>query len=108
MHIESAGQLIIGLTHNGAPFRPSDWVHRIAGIFATFDDNQRLRYSPRIIPTWHGSLLGLYIADDFADSDPVGYRFVMDFATSYQLQVKRLELDQSGQLPSDSMLPSVA
>jgi len=108
MNIATTGQLIIGLTHSGDEFRPSDWVHRIAGIFATFDDNQRLRYSPCIIPTWHEGLPGLYIADDLASSDPVGYQFVMDFATSHQLQLKSFHLGQSGRPPSDSSLSSVA
>lgn len=99
MNIEKTGQLIVGLTHSGDKFRPSDWVHRIAGMFGTFDGSQRLRYSPCIIPTWHEGLPGLYIADDLAHSDPVGYQFVMDFATSAQLLVKRHQVGQSEGLP---------
>jgi len=106
MKIETAGYFIVGLTKDGKKFRPSDWVERIAGGFARFGADRRLSYNPLILPVRKDGLSGLFIADSLASVDPVGYQFVMEFADSYQLQVKRI--GQSGQQQADITLPNVA
>jgi hypothetical protein len=106
MMIETAGYFIVGLTKNGNKFRPSDWVERIAGSFASFDVDQRLRYNPLIMPVQRDGLSGLFVADSLASRNPAGYQFVMEFANSHQLQAKRI--GQSEQQLVDITLPNVA
>jgi hypothetical protein len=85
---ETAGHLIVGLTHNGHKFRPSDWVERIASVFARFDADQRLRYNPQVMPVYRDGMYCLFVASSLASQDPAGYQFVMEFVHNYQLQIK--------------------
>ena len=49
--VEKTVEIIIeGITHEGKPFRPSDWVDRMCSTFATFGENRKLRYSPYLRP----------------------------------------------------------
>lgn len=106
MMIETAGYFIVGLTKNGRKFRPSDWVERLAGSFASFDANKRLQYNPLVRPMQMDGLTGLFVADSLANSDEAGYRHVMTFANSYQLQARRLSQPALQQV--DITLPNVA
>ena len=46
-----AGDLVIwGVTASGRAFRPSDWNERLAGLTSAFGQNQKLVYSPLVLP----------------------------------------------------------
>lgn len=82
---------ILGQTRAGQPFRPSDWVDRMAGLFATFGKDKKLRYSPWIRPAVLGGKRGLWLAAGLHHRDPSAYAFVMAFADSHGLTVRPAE-----------------
>jgi hypothetical protein len=106
MSREIVGHYILGITTNGNKFRPSDWIERIASVFASFGIDQRLRYNPLVIPARTDGMPCLFVASSLASEDPTAYRFVMDFANSYQLQVKTTGETEQRQPRND--LPHVA
>lgn len=79
---------IIGQTRAGQPFRPSDWVDRMAGLFATFGRDKKLRYSPWIHPATLDGTRGLWLEAGLRGRDPSAYEFVMAFADRHQLAVR--------------------
>jgi hypothetical protein len=87
MSIEKSGFLILGVTDNGHKFRPSDWIERIATVFASFDVQQRLRYNPMVTPVRHNEQQCLFLDKNLEGIEPAGYKFVMDFAYSNHLQI---------------------
>lgn len=106
MSIETAGYFITGLTDTGHQFRPSDWVERIAGNFANFDANRRMRYHPLVRPAHHEGKYGLFVASELASTDPFAYQFVMNFVSNYQLAINAI--GQTTQLTPLVSLPYVA
>lgn len=106
MASEVVGHFVLGMTKNGNKFRPSDWIERIASVFASFGADQRLRYNPLIMPASVDDMPCLFVASSLASADPAAYRFVMEFANSYQLQVKTTEETNQHQARDD--LPHVA
>jgi len=78
---------ILGITQKGNKFRPSDWVERIAAVFASFDHSQRLCYHKLIRPSIYDGLRCLFVAGSLAMIDPAAYGFVMEFAASNHLQI---------------------
>ena len=60
--VEKTVEIIIeGITREGKPFRPSDWVDRMCSTFATFGENRKLRYSPYLRP----EMVNVRQVDDF-------------------------------------------
>jgi len=87
MSYEEEGYLIVGVGRNGNTFRPSDWVERIATLYARFDASQRIRYNPMIKPVHTDGQRCLFVSIDLEKSNPVAYGFIMDFASSNHLLV---------------------
>lgn len=85
------GYLISGINVYGAKFRPSDWIDRIASVFATFGDDCRLRYLPYIMPCTQNGERCLFVANDMVERDPAGYQFIMQFVTSNELKMIPLQ-----------------
>ncbi|NTV95846.1 MAG: DUF3579 domain-containing protein [Thiobacillus sp.] len=81
---------ILGRTRSGQPFRPSDWVDRVAGLFATFDCDKKLRYSPWVRPATLDGRRGLWLDAGLRDRDPHGYAFLMGFVAAHDLAVSRI------------------
>lgn len=106
MSEQQADQFILGITHKGNKFRPSDWVDRLAAVFGSFDASKRLRYHPLVRPAIFEGLRCLFIAGSLTLLDPAGYDFVMEFAHNNQLQVKQVSQDSSPHSPN--ILPDVA
>ncbi|MDD4880819.1 MAG: DUF3579 domain-containing protein [Gallionellaceae bacterium] len=85
----STGSLfILGQTRAGQPFRPSDWVDRMAGLFASFGKDKKLRYSPWIRPATLDGTRGLWLEQGLRQRDPAAFAFVMAFADSHGLAVR--------------------
>ena len=85
----STGSLfILGQTRAGQPFRPSDWVDRMAGLFSTFGKDKKLRYSPWIRPATLDGTRGLWLEQGLRQRDPAAFAFVMAFANSHELAVR--------------------
>ncbi|TCJ12974.1 DUF3579 domain-containing protein [Parasulfuritortus cantonensis] len=79
---------ILGQTRAGKPFRPSDWVDRMAGLFATFGEDKTLRYSPLVHPATLDGVRGLWLDAHLRERDPSAYAFIMAFADSQQLAIR--------------------
>ena len=82
--------LILGVTHSGRTFRPSDWVDRLAGRFSTFCQDRRLKYSPSVRPLTVEGMRGLLVDVRLVESDPDTFRFLMDFAIDNDLLIRCL------------------
>lgn len=106
-HSEKSGHFILGVTQKGNKFRPSDWVDRIASVFASFDCSQRLCYHRLVHPSIHQGLRCLFVAGSLAMVDPAAYSFVMEFASSNHLQI--VEIAQTVEtMQASEGLPDVA
>jgi len=103
-----AGHFIFGVTHNGNKFRPSDWIERIATVFASYDTGQRLRYDPMVMPVIYEGLPCLFVDSHFAANNPSGCQFITEFVSSNKLQVKTTASTQSPMCLSDMRFRDVA
>ena len=81
-----------GLTKDGKPFRPSDWVDRMCSSFATFGENRKLRYSPYLRPEVLNGVRCLAVDMKLRDVNPEGFEHVIQFADENQLNI----LDETG------------
>lgn len=79
---------ILGMTHSGCVFRPSDWVDRLAGRFSTFSRNRRLQYSSDVRPLTVEGMRGLLVDIRLVESDPEAFHFLMDFAIDNDLLIR--------------------
>ncbi|MFP5418355.1 MAG: DUF3579 domain-containing protein [Gammaproteobacteria bacterium] len=80
--------VISGRMENGKTFRPSDWIERISSVLASFQIDNRLRYSQGVQPCVIDGEPCLVVARWLEVSDRVAYDFVMDFARSNQLRIQ--------------------
>ncbi|MBE0472733.1 DUF3579 domain-containing protein [Rhodoferax sp.] len=83
---------ILGLTHSGRAFRPSDWAERLAGVMSQFRPGgapigRQLGYSPWCIPTSVNNVRCVVVHDDLRDHHVMAWDFVMGFAKDNELQV---------------------
>ncbi len=84
--------IIEGITHDGKPFRPSDWVDRMCSTFATFGENRKLRYSPYLRPEMVNGVRCLAVDMHLKNINPEGFEQLMHFVDENQLSV----LDEAG------------
>ena len=83
---------ILGVTHGGRPFRPSDWAERLAGVMSQFrpggpQPGSHLGYSPWCIPTTFDGVRCVVVDPDLRDYDVMAWDFLMGFAKDNDLQV---------------------
>ena len=83
--------IIVGLTHEGEKFRPSDWAERLACVFSTFGSNKRLKYSPYVTPGHYKGEKVVFIDGRLYDAEPKAYRFALNFAKDNNLQLVKGE-----------------
>ena len=89
---KSVDIIIEGITHDGKPFRPSDWVDRMCSTFATFGENRKLRYSPYLRPEMVNGVRCLAVDMHLKTINPEGFEQLMHFVDENQLSV----LDEAG------------
>lgn len=77
--------IIRGMTHQGRPFRPSDWAERLAGAFSIMEPDHRMCYSPYVQPTTHEGIRCVLVDRQMKTDDPTAYRFLQAFAKSNDL-----------------------
>jgi uncharacterized protein DUF3579 len=87
--------LILGLTHNGKTFRPSDWAERLAGVMSSFRPGgarpgSHLSYSPWCVPTSHNGVKCVVVSRALHDYDATAWNFVMNFARDNDLQLAEI------------------
>ena len=85
---------ILGLTHAGRAFRPSDWAERLAGVMSQFrpggpQPGSHLGYSPWCVPTSVNGVRCVVVHRDLLDYDVMAWDFCMNFAKDNDLQVSQ-------------------
>ena len=83
---------IMGMTHAGKTFRPSDWAERLAGVMSQFRPGgacagSHLSYSPWCVPTVMNGIKCVVINRDLRDYEPMAWDFCLNFAKDNELQV---------------------
>ena len=83
---------IMGMTHAGKTFRPSDWAERLAGVMSQFRPGgacagSHLSYSPWCVPTVMNGTKCVVINRDLRDYEPMAWDFCLNFAKDNELQV---------------------
>ena len=83
---------IMGMTHAGKTFRPSDWAERLAGVMSQFRPSgacagSHLSYSPWCVPTVMNGTKCVVINRDLRDYEPMAWDFCLNFAKDNELQV---------------------
>jgi hypothetical protein len=84
---------IQGITHDGRPFRPSDWAERLCGVMSQFRPegararHAHLQYSPYVRPTILGGVKSVVVNEELRKLEPLAYHFVLDFAKDNNLQI---------------------
>ncbi len=103
MKLEPEEWLILGITPNGRPFRPSDWSERLCGALASYDCHGRWVYSEHAQPVIQDGQVGVRVKTVLKNSNPGAYKFIMDFASDNQLKVvsrrKVIYLNESAAVP---------
>lgn len=98
--------LVLGRTHEGRAFRPSDWAERLAGVMSRFRPigaghaEEHLCYSPLCMPTLVDGVRAVVVSRELADVEPMAYDFVLRFARDNNLETVQacmLDLDSAGQ-----------
>ncbi|MDI9332306.1 MAG: DUF3579 domain-containing protein [Alphaproteobacteria bacterium] len=83
---------ILGVTHAGQPFRPSDWAERLAGVMSPFrpggaqNRHHPASYSPWCVPTTLNGTKCVVVHLDLRQAEPMAFDFVMNFARDNDLQ----------------------
>jgi hypothetical protein len=88
MPVESNEFVIVGLTRDGNPFRPSDWAERLCGIMAQFGSDNRMRYSPYVYPVVVDGVRCVLVDARLLEVEPLAYRFLQNFARENELVVR--------------------
>lgn len=88
--------IIEGVTEDGRPFRPSDWIERISGSLSTFGNDRRIRYSLFVQPQMVEGKKCLAVDPRLADVNPGAFKFLMDFAKGNKLRIRNGERAANG------------
>lgn len=87
--------LILGITEKGKTFRPSDWAERLCGACARYSNNGRWTYSEHVYPVIYEDSVSVRVNMTLQDTDPAGYKFIMDFACCNQLKLMPLAAEHA-------------
>jgi hypothetical protein len=78
--------IIEGQTLDGKKFRPSDWVDRLCGTLAGFNQ-KKVAYSPYLRPMMFKNMQCVAVKRQLADLSPDVFNFILQFATDNKLVV---------------------
>lgn len=85
---ESHKKVVIkGVTKDGRRFRPSDWAQRLTTSIATIGRGRRITFHPRVRMATVEGVNCVVVDTRLAEEDPLVYEFLLNFATSNELQV---------------------
>ena len=95
--------VLLGLTHDGDRFRPSDWAERLASAMAQYRPGNRpgkagrsaaavrqaqLGYSPLVVPSERAGTRCVIIDPRLCDVEPLAWSFCLNFARDNGLKVE--------------------
>ena len=81
--------VIVGITADGKPFRPSDWAERLCGVMSAFGGDHRMAYSPFVHPVTADGVRCVVVDMRLEAIEPMAYRFLLNFAKDNELQVRK-------------------
>lgn len=81
--------IIEGYTEDGRKFRPSDWIDRVASMYATYD-MQRLVYSDMLHPELYEGQKCLIIDTGLEEENPGMFNYVMNFVKTNNLKMTQV------------------
>jgi len=88
--VDNNDKLVIrGVTEEGNKLRPSDWIERISSTLANFGADHRLQYSSAVAPCIIDGEKCLVVARNLNEVNPTAYNFIMGFAKSNQLCIRK-------------------
>ena len=84
--------VILGVTADGRPFRPSDWAERLCGVMSGFrpaggGPQAHLTYSPYVMPGMRDGVKCVIVDARIHDVEPMAYKFLDGFARDNGLRV---------------------
>ena len=79
--------IIIGITSDGKRFRPSDWAERLCGVLSAFGTEKKMTYSRYVSPGLSDGEKAVFVDGQLYDTEPMAYRFVMNFALDNDLKL---------------------
>ncbi len=84
--------VILGVTHEGAAFRPSDWADRLCGVMAGFRPagaarTSHLGYSPYVTPGVRDGVKCVKVDARIYEIEKLAYHFLVGFARDNGLRV---------------------
>jgi hypothetical protein len=85
---EIAEFVILGVTGDGKPFRPSDWAERLCGVMSAFGGDHRMQYSPYVHPVTANGVRCVVVDVRLEEIEPMAYRFLLSFAKDNELKVR--------------------
>jgi len=88
MPVEVNEFVIVGLTRDGKPFRPSDWAERLCGVLAQFGADNRMHYSPYVYPIVVDGTKCVVVDAHLREIEPLAVRFLENFAKDNELMVR--------------------
>lgn len=95
--IQNRKIVIEGVTEDGRPFRPSDWIERMSGSLSTFGNDRRIRYSQYLQPQMLEGKKCLVIDAGLRERNPAAFNFLMDFAKGNKLRIREVEGKPKGE-----------
>jgi Protein of unknown function (DUF3579) len=83
---------ILGVTHVGKVFRPSDWAERLAGVMSSFREGRvtaetHLSYSPWCLPMSIGSAKCVVVHRALSEFNIMAWDFCINFAKDNNLMI---------------------
>ena len=88
MVAESDEFVLLGITNEGKPFRPSDWAERLAGCMSSFGGDGRLGYSPYCFPTKSAGVNCVVVDIRLKELEPMAHTFLLNFARDNDLKTR--------------------
>jgi hypothetical protein len=80
--------VILGVTLDGKPFRPSDWAERLCGVMSAFGGDHRMQYSPFVYPVTSDGVRCVVVDVRLEHLEPMAYRFLLSFAKDNELRTR--------------------
>lgn len=84
--------IIEGVTYSGKKFRPSDWAERMSGALSTFGRDQRIRYSPMLLPVTINGVKCISIDPMLKEIYPEMFSYIMYWVDNNQLNISETSL----------------
>src|SRR3954453_16026769 len=80
--------VILGVTLDGQPFRPSDWAERLCGGMSAFGGDHRMQYSPYVHPITANGVRCVVVDVRLEEVEPMASRFLLSFAKDNALRTR--------------------